>query len=84
VDKADRQYGVWILQPLVFAFLGLSLVLWAFVVMPRWGLGNPEKIKPMIATGTLAESESGPESRGPEQSERTLSETSASVGEKGR
>ena len=26
--------------------------------MPRWGLGNPEKIKPIIATGTLAESES--------------------------
>jgi hypothetical protein len=37
------------------------LVLWAFVVMPRWGLGNPEKITPIIATGTIAESGSGSE-----------------------
>jgi hypothetical protein len=55
--SADEQYGVWILQPLVFAFLGLSLVLWAFVVLPRWGLGNPEKITPLIATGTIAEAQ---------------------------
>jgi len=54
-------------------------VLWAFVVMPRWGLGNPEKIQPIIASGTMAESDSLESDR--VQDGRTLTEIS---GEKGR
>ena len=54
------------MQPLVFAFLGFSLVLWAFVVLPRWGMGNPEAIKPIIATGTIAESDGPSEPTGTE------------------
>jgi hypothetical protein len=39
-STTNTQYGVWILQPLVIAFMGLSLILWAFVRLPEWKMGN--------------------------------------------
>jgi hypothetical protein len=36
IVRADlSQYGVWILQPLVIAFLAFSLILWFLVPRPK-------------------------------------------------